>query len=328
MAYSDLMDTPARAVQPDERPAADLLDQLRRVVPRLDGNRRRVGQYVFDHVWEVRGLTISELAQRVGVAENSVSRFCHALGFSGYRDFASALAVAIGRVIGAAYSLPESVARRSAARDDWSVLHDIFAIELQCLHDTLAQLDRACWGAAVAAVSGASRVLCVGMASTAPLASMAAFRLNYIGIPAAWCSDPMEMLVQIGLLGRGDVVLGISYSGETARTVDAVRLARQRQATAIGLTTMAGSVLAKAADIPLIIFGPDVALGQGQFAARVAGLAIIDALVAAVCARTFDGLPPAVAWINDHTSTMNVSGPARRVNGAAPAPDAHGCRDD
>jgi DNA-binding MurR/RpiR family transcriptional regulator len=250
------------------------------------------------------------------VAENSVSRFCHALGFSGYRDFSTALAIALGRVIGAAYSLPEKVARPSATRDDWSVLADIFAIELQCLRDTLEHLDRDSWRAAVEAVSNAGRVLCLGMASTAPLATMAAFRLSYIGTPAAWSSDPMEMLVQVGLLGEGDVALGISYTGQTARTIDALRLARQRRATTIGLTTVAGSLLAETAEIPLIIFGPDIALGHGQFAARVAGLAIIDALVAAVCARQFEGIPPQVGWINDHTHTMNVPNAARRAGGA------------
>lgn len=316
MAFPGVTTSASRAIRPDESATGDLLEQLRRAVPALGGNRQRVGQYILDHAWEVRGLTISELAQRTGVAENSVSRFCHALGFSGYREFSSGLAVALGRVIGAAYSIPERVARPSATRDDWSVLADIFAIEVQCLHDTLTSLDRAYWRAAVDAVSGARRVLCLGMASTAPLATMAAFRLNYIGIPAAWCSDPMEMLVQIGHLGAGDVALGISYAGQTARTIDALRLAKQRRATTIGLTAVAGSSVAEAADIPLIIFGPDVALGHGQFAARVAGLAIIDALVAAVCARQFEGIPPQVAWINDHTTTMNVPAGPRRATGA------------
>jgi DNA-binding MurR/RpiR family transcriptional regulator len=328
MAASNAAATTPRAAWPAGSPPADLLERLRRVVPRLAGNRRRVGEYVLNHAWQAQGLTISELAQQVGVAENSVSRFCHALGFAGYRDFSSALALALGRVIGAAYSAPQSMADSPADRDDWTVLTDVFSIEIQCLRDTLTGLDPTHWQAAVTAVRQAGRVLCVGMASTAPLAAMAAFRLNYVGIPAAWCSDPMEMLVQIGLLGPGDVALGISYTGHTARTVDALGLARQRRATAIGLTTVAGSLLAEAADIPLIIFGPNVALGHGQFAARVAGLAIIDALVAAVCTRTFPGIPPQVAWINDHTRTMNVPAVARRSRGAAPAAPAPASADE
>lgn len=289
----------------DELHDTDVLAQLRRIMPQLRDNRRRVGQYVLDHAWEVRGLSISELARRVGVAENSISRFCHTLGFSGYREFSAALVLALGRVLGAAYSKPANLPPASDESEEWSVLNDIFTIEIQCLHDTLAYLDRVTWSAAVGALVDAGRVLCLGMGSTAPLAAMAAYRLNYVGIPTTWTSDPMNMLVQAGQLGPGDLAFGLSYSGQTRHTVDTMEMARQRGATTMALTTVEGSLISRVADVPLVIFGPDVARGHGQFAARVAGLVVIDALVAAFCARKYDGIPPHVEWVNARTPVMN-----------------------
>jgi DNA-binding MurR/RpiR family transcriptional regulator len=302
--------------------ADDLLIRLRRIMPQLRDNRRRVGQYVLDHAWEVRGLTISELARRVGVAENSISRFCHTLGFSGYRDFSAALVLALGRILGAAYSKPADLPHAADESDEWSVLSEVFTIEIQCLHDTLAHLDRATWRAAVDALADAGRVLCLGMGSTAPLAAMAAYRLNYVGIPCTWTSDPMNMTVLVGQLGPGDLAFGLSYSGQTRHTVDTMEMARQRRATTMALTTVEGSLITRVADVPLVIFGPDVALGHGQFAARVAGLVVIDGLVAAVCARKYVGVPPHVDWVNARTPAMNH--PVTRFQkGALATPGEH-----
>lgn len=52
--------------------------------PRLSPGQRRVAQYLIEHITEAAFLSITELADRVGVSQPSVTRFAAAVGFSGY----------------------------------------------------------------------------------------------------------------------------------------------------------------------------------------------------------------------------------------------------
>ncbi|MER5396161.1 MULTISPECIES: MurR/RpiR family transcriptional regulator [unclassified Streptomyces] len=52
--------------------------------PRLSPGQRRIAQYLIEHLTEAAFLSITDLAERVGVSQPSVTRFAAAVGFSGY----------------------------------------------------------------------------------------------------------------------------------------------------------------------------------------------------------------------------------------------------
>ncbi|WP_328492347.1 MurR/RpiR family transcriptional regulator [Streptomyces sp. NBC_00414] len=52
--------------------------------PRLSPGQRRIAQYLIEHITEAAFLSITDLAERVGVSQPSVTRFATAVGFSGY----------------------------------------------------------------------------------------------------------------------------------------------------------------------------------------------------------------------------------------------------
>ena len=69
-----------------------------------------------------------------------------------------------------------------------------------------------------------------------------------------WARVPVEMDVaseyryRNPVVGEGDLVIGISQSGETADTLAAMRLARSRGATVLGVTNVMGSQIVRDAD--------------------------------------------------------------------------------
>ncbi|MEU6607755.1 MurR/RpiR family transcriptional regulator [Streptomyces shenzhenensis] len=50
----------------------------------LSPGQRRIAQYLIEHITEAAFLSITDLAERVGVSQPSVTRFAAAVGFSGY----------------------------------------------------------------------------------------------------------------------------------------------------------------------------------------------------------------------------------------------------
>ncbi|MFD0366918.1 MurR/RpiR family transcriptional regulator [Streptomyces sp. NPDC127114] len=70
---------------------------------RLSPAQRRIAQFLTDHLTEAAFLSITELAERVGVSQPSVTRFAASLGFSGYPALREALQpIALSAVAGAA----------------------------------------------------------------------------------------------------------------------------------------------------------------------------------------------------------------------------------
>ena len=72
-----------------------------------------------------------------------------------------------------------------------------------------------------------------------------------IGINCTAYSDTALMLATASLLGEDDVVVGISFSGDTRVVVDATRIARENGAKTICIVHFEKSKLAKYADIRL-----------------------------------------------------------------------------
>ncbi|MEV6332731.1 MurR/RpiR family transcriptional regulator [Streptomyces sp. NPDC051909] len=69
---------------------------------RLSPAQRRIAQFLTDHLTEAAFLSITELAERVGVSQPSVTRFASSLGFSGYPALRDALQpIALSAIAGA-----------------------------------------------------------------------------------------------------------------------------------------------------------------------------------------------------------------------------------
>ncbi|WP_282700597.1 MurR/RpiR family transcriptional regulator [Streptomyces sp. CC219B] len=69
--------------------------------PHLSPGQRRIAQYLIEHITEAAFLSITDLAERVGVSQPSVTRFAAAVGFSGYPALREKLqSIALGTLAG------------------------------------------------------------------------------------------------------------------------------------------------------------------------------------------------------------------------------------
>ena len=63
---------------------------------RLSPAQRRIARYLLDHASEAVFLTTTDIAERVGVSQPSVTRFATALGFAGFPEFREKLRATLG----------------------------------------------------------------------------------------------------------------------------------------------------------------------------------------------------------------------------------------
>lgn len=260
------------------------LERLRQARPELSGARAQVADTVLTDPWKVRGASIQVLAQMAGVSENAVSRFTHALGYSGYREFAQALSLDLGKTLGLYHSHPVELVLESRAGlgGPLDLVQRVMALEVECMQDTLTNLSEPALRHVVHRLAGAPAVLLVGTGTAAPLCHMFSYRLASVGVPVTWTADPMMMLAHVSRLSPGDLVFAISYSGRSRDTVQAMTYAKERGVETVGLTANPQSPIGDVSDASLTIFSSAVSHGTAQFGARVAGLALLEAIATAV----------------------------------------------
>ncbi|MEU8520901.1 MurR/RpiR family transcriptional regulator [Streptomyces sp. NBC_01216] len=104
---------------------------------RLSPGQRRIAQFLIDHLTEAAFLSITELAERVGVSQPSVTRFASSLGFSGYPALREALQPIALSAIGGARE-----GREEQRPNELQEAVDAEIRNLASLRRTLADADR------------------------------------------------------------------------------------------------------------------------------------------------------------------------------------------
>ncbi|NLG84898.1 MAG: MurR/RpiR family transcriptional regulator [Firmicutes bacterium] len=256
--------------------------KIRGLYPSLRPAERKVADYVLANAAAVVLLSSTELGERTGTSDATVVKFSQRLGFRGYQEFKIALAA---EVSGQATAVFGEVERD----DDLAVIRDkVFAANLEALNDTRRVLDPAVLEKVVEAILAAPQVCFYGVGASGLVALDAQQKFMRIGLICHAYSDSHLQVTQAALLGRGDVAIGISHSGQTKDTVEVITLARANGAVTVALTNFPRSALATAADYTLLTSTRETAFRSGAIASRLAQLSVIDVLFTAVAVRRFD----------------------------------------
>ena len=200
---------------------------------------KRVGAYFMEHPDAVEK-SIGELIDVSGLGYGTVIRFCQKLGCRGFQEFKVLMA-------------RDAIAQRPNRDGDGSGAFDSILERLgDDIRRTVQNLDVREVEKAAAALCQAGRVVCIGVASSAPLALSLDWKIKRFGIASSCISDAYVMAVEAALLREGSVLVAFSSSGTTKDIVAAAQLARHGGATVIAVTNFTKAPLIEASDIRLI----------------------------------------------------------------------------
>lgn len=255
------------------------LVKLRSSYASLTEAERRLADYLLANPGKAMFYSIMEMAREGGASVSTVTRLCVKLGYTGFVDMKTALAVELLN--------PQHDARSPIAADDTTqaVVNKVFDLATQGLRDTLHTLDMEAITRAADAMASCRRVECFGHGNvTGPIAGIFHHRLIMIGVPAAAFTHDWQAN-SASLLGQGDVALGLSNSGTAVPVAHALQVAREAGALTICITSAPASAVARAAEIVLITATHETHEWSDSVASRVPMLAVLDTLYACVALR-------------------------------------------
>lgn len=265
-----------------------VLTQIRAILPDLPAALQRVGEQVLSAPAVVARGTILETAERSGTSAATVTRFCRALGLSGYADLRLAMAEETGRSSAIA-GWEIDIGREIVPSDPIDrVLNLITTADIRAIQETAAGLDLAEVNKAADAIANAGRVEVYGIGGSAMVADEMQLCLHRIGIPTWSWGDVHSGLTSAALLGENDVAIAISHSGATYETVEMLSTAGGRGTTAVAITSFPSSPLAEVADIVLTTAIHETTFRPDALAARHPQLIVLDLIYVAVAQRRPD----------------------------------------
>ncbi|WP_456243158.1 MurR/RpiR family transcriptional regulator [Yersinia pekkanenii] len=246
----------------------------------LTRSAQRIAVYILAEPAKVTHLSIADLASLTQAGEATIIRFCRTLGYKGFQDFKMDLAI--------------EVATRHNNNNENSLLDadvqeedDALAIggKLQSainnvLSETLNLLSFDNIEQVVKLLRPADKVCIFGIGSSGITAEDAKSKLMRIGLRVDAATNNHFMYMQASLMQPGDVAIGISHSGTSAETVNALKLAKQAGATTVALTHNMGSAITELADYVLINGNRQGQLQGDSIGTKIAQLFVLDLIYA------------------------------------------------
>jgi arabinose-5-phosphate isomerase len=136
------------------------------------------------------------------------------------------------------------------------------------------------------------RVIVTGVGKSGIVGRKIAASLASLGTPAYFVHPTEAVHGDLGMIMDDDIVVALSYSGETGELVHVLPLMRRRGAGVIAITARPGSTLARLADVHLDIGVREEAdrRGLAPTSSAIATMAMGDALALAIAEER--GLTP------------------------------------
>lgn len=252
--------------------------RLQSVQGRYGAAEDRVIQYFSRRGSEILSIPLAEITSSCGVSPATVVRVCQHMGYTGLKDYRIALAQE---------KASEEPLSSSIEWDDTdaSLVRKVLRGCLNSLEGSAATLNAGEVTCAADAMLAASNIDVYAVGGSVPIASYLRHQLMKLGIRSSVYTDGTTMRLSQSQRKKGEVVIAISCSGMTANVVSALQSARKQKAVTVALTNDPQSKLAQSSDILLLTTGNRFLGDDCNTYSRLAQLAVVDILYAALAVR-------------------------------------------
>lgn len=254
----------------------NLLAEIERRLPDFSKSQKIISNYILQDYDKAAYMTASKLGAEVHVSESTVVRYAIELGFEGYPEFQHALQEIVRTKL-------TSFQRMEVTNNligDGDVLTKVLLSDIDKIKRTVEEIDREAFDEAVDSIVNAKHIYILGLGSASVLARALnhSLRMIFDDVKLIMASSANEIYEQTISIGKGDVMIAISFPRYSKKVVNTVAFAKNSGAGVIALTDSAASPIASHADQALYARSDMASFSDSL----VAPLSVINALVVAV----------------------------------------------
>lgn len=259
--------------------ANDISQRIKNAYHTFSKGQKKIASAILNEYDKAAYMTAARLGAHVGVSESTVVRFAGALGFDGYVDFQRAVQELVRTRLTPNQRI--EITKQRIGRGD--VLENVMESDIGKIRYTLGALDRDAFYRSVDKILSAKSIYIMGARSAAVLAHMLEYNLSLIfdNVKCITPSSSTEVFEQMFSIGEEDVLIAFSFPRYSTKMVSAVKYARQRGASVIGITDSEISPIAEYAT-SLLTAQSDMASFMDSL---VAPVSIINAIIVEITGR-------------------------------------------
>jgi len=204
---------------------------------------KKIADYILANKEKVVDMTVAELARESNTSDATVSRFCKKCNLKGFHHLKITLAKELSdNEIDIVKSNNIDINNISQS------LENILANKIEELTQTVRMIDEAKLREILNLFKNAECVQFAAVGNTIPVALDGAYKFNQLGIKSMALSIWETQLGYTLNANEKDVIVIISNSGASKQLVSLAKVAKENNATVIGITNSESSPIAKLSD--------------------------------------------------------------------------------
>lgn len=246
-----------------------VLQKIKAMRPQFSLVETKIADRVVASPFRMIRMSTEEIASATGTSQASIIRFCQKLGYTGIKELKIILAQEVGNLH------PKALSSTELSQEP-DFVAGMLQQSIEGLQRSVVTLDRKMLDAAIQAISEARIVDIYGAGESYVVAKDFQIKLRRLGIVANVDPNPHLQAISATSLQSSDVAIGISFSGCTKDTLDAMEFASQSGATTIAITNYSEFPLAEHSDIVLETNAVDVLSPYGIMPSRLSQHFVVD----------------------------------------------------
>lgn len=285
-----------------------VLSRIRYMSPYLNPALRRISDRVLKAPEEIKSISIKDLANQCDVSESTVTRFVREIEVSSFQQLKILIAEELSQATNSGQEPTDKLIYEDIGKDDdaATVISKISSRYSVTIQDTMNGLNSEQFDAAAKAIEQAESISFFAMGSSMICVENALMRFMRVGKPCHFFRDIGVRQISTATLGPNKLAIGVSNSGRTISTVDALKAAKAQGATTLCITSFPDSPIAKVSDIKLYtptVTGPTGSADYHEsMVSKIAQLQVIDILYSIYAVRDFGAAIEGLGRTDDITS--------------------------
>ena len=265
-----------------------ILSEIENTIPRLRNSEKKVAMYMLEQKWGIEKMSLEDVARGAEVSQPTVMRMVKAVGYESFKEIKRAFleerlkqdnhAKTISRLF------DMKIERNDQIEDiPTKVIRNV----IHLMEDSLKIISAKELKRTIESIKSAERIVIFSVENSNSIANDLVTKLLYLGIPCIFYEDYYLQSVSAGHLKKGDVAIGISYTGSSKNTVNMLRIAKKAGAKTIAITNFPNTPLVKHADIVITTSSQQHLFGDTIFS-RTIHLAVVDMIYMGLIVSDYD----------------------------------------
>lgn len=259
------------------------LVMLAEMLPNLPPSERKIASYIIDNPEEAINLTAIELGKRSTTSGAAVIRLCKSLDLKGFQDLKF-------RIAGDLQKKDVEGFRDIEPNEPLlSIVDKMTNNSIQTIRETAELLNSTDLEKAIDWLDSARKIHFVGVGASGIIAQDAQQKFLRINKTSYAFTDMHMAATLVANATEEDVVIGISFSGETEEVARVLELAKKKGIQTISLSKYGSSKVSQYADIRLYSSATrEPTFRSGATSSRIGQLQVIDILFLCVASIRYD----------------------------------------